>query len=198
MFLIPLRFMFLTCLIFAPVFSIQAQDSENIKKATEYTEQLTGTILSIVNDSALPQDSKTTQLKAIIRKNISTKVPALVLGAPYRGLSPEERERYNRAFLAFTEFSVATRLTLIEQGSLTITKAFPVKRGAVVEMIAQIPDQEPIPVSFRLIDENGDFRVLDIVFTNLSLIATQKAEITAIFSTQGFDGLIALLEKRTS
>lgn len=182
-------------LIFIP--SITLANSQDPEQARIFSNDFINTGLAILNNDTLSQQNKAKQLEAILKNKISKKVPALVLGASYRQITKPQQERYSKALIAFAEFSIATKMAIVKNANIEIVEIRPAKRGFNVFMQASVAGESPLDLSLRLVCESDGLRILDISVENISLVLTQKAEATAIYASQGIDGLIATLESRT-
>jgi len=70
--------------------------------------------------------------------------------------------------------------------------------ASVVTMEINDPDGQKINVDYRLRDDSGAFKIVDIAVEGVSLLSTQRSEFNGIIETKGVEGLTEALKKQVA
>ena len=99
---------------------------------------------------------------------------------------------------AFTRLSIATRFNGYGCEIFKIIGEEEQPRGAILVVNHLVKtDGEPVAINFLMRENEGRWRVVDVFLeAKDSELAIKRAEYTAVYQRDGFDGLIAMLEAK--
>jgi|GEM_PF-926988 len=121
----------------------------------------------------------------------------LILGAEWKRLTPEQRERWIETFTRFTVATYADRFdgprVRFEIGAVQ-----PAGGGTrLVRTKLHRRDDEPVELDYRVRAANGGWRIVDVYLSGtVSELALRRSEYAALLKREGFDALLAAMERK--
>lgn len=164
-----------------------------------FIDQIASDVLSIVKNDALEDDCKTLKLQELFAHAVDIKwVGKFVLGRHYRAANDEQKIAYLDAYEPFIIHNYVGRLTKYTGQTYEITSTRKDASGDhLVSMKLLDPNGPPILLDYRVRGEKkADFKVVDIIVENVSLITTQRSEFNAVVNNKGLDFLIKALVRK--
>ena len=144
-------------------------------------------------------------LRTIVRNDLLPYVQvnyagSLVLGSHFKSTTPEQREKFFKAFSDFIEQAYAQVLTAYTDQNIQIEPAKEVGDKNLVSIrvnIVQNGGQEPIKLDFkwRKNSKTGEWQAYDMVAEGVSMVVTKQNEWSGILRQQGIDALTAQIQK---
>ena len=144
-------------------------------------------------------------LRTIVRNDLLPYVQvnyagSLVLGSHFKSTTPEQREKFFKAFGDFIEQAYAQVLTAYTDQNIQIEPAKEVGDKNLVSIrvnIMQNGGQAPIKLDFkwRKNSKTGEWQAYDMVAEGVSMVVTKQNEWSGILRQQGIDALTAQIQK---
>ena len=144
-------------------------------------------------------------LRTIVRNDLLPYVQvnyagSLVLGSHFKSTTPEQREKFFKAFSDFIEQAYAQVLTAYSDQNIQIEPAKEVGDKNLVSIrvnIVQNGGQAPIKLDFkwRKNSKTGEWQAYDMVAEGVSMVVTKQNEWSSILRQQGIDALTAQIQK---
>ena len=144
-------------------------------------------------------------LRTIVRNDLLPYVQvnyagSLVLGSHFKSTTPEQREKFFKAFSDFIEQAYAQVLTAYTDQNIQIEPAKEVGDKNLVSIrvnIMQNGGQAPIKLDFkwRKNSKTGEWQAYDMVAEGVSMVVTKQNEWSSILRQQGIDALTAQIQK---
>ena len=144
-------------------------------------------------------------LRTIVRNDLLPYVQvnyagSLVLGSHFKSTTPEQREKFFKAFSDFIEQAYAQVLTAYTDQNIQIEPAKEVGDKNLVSIrvnIVQNGGQAPIKldVKWRKNSKTGEWQAYDMVAEGVSMVVTKQNEWSGILRQQGIDALTAQIQK---
>ena len=144
-------------------------------------------------------------LRTIVRNDLLPYVQvnyagSLVLGSHFKSTTPEQREKFFKAFSDFIEQAYAQVLTAYTDQNIQIEPAKEVDDKNLVSIrvnIMQNSGQAPIKLDFkwRKNSKTGEWQAYDMVAEGVSMVVTKQNEWSGILRQQGIDALTAQIQK---
>ena len=144
-------------------------------------------------------------LRTIVRNDLLPYVQvnyagSLVLGSHFKSTTPEQREKFFKAFSDFIEQAYAQVLTAYTDQNIQIEPAKEVGDKNLVSIrvnIIQNSGQAPIKLDFkwRKNSKTGEWQAYDMVAEGVSMVVTKQNEWSGILRQQGIDALTAQIQK---
>ena len=144
-------------------------------------------------------------LRTIVRNDLLPYVQvnyagSLVLGSHFKSTTPEQREKFFKAFSDFIEQAYAQVLTAYTDQNIQIEPAKEVGDKNLVSIrvnIMQNGGQAPIKLDFkwRKNSKTGEWQAYDMVAEGVSMVVTKQNEWSGNLRQQGIDALTAQIQK---
>lgn len=144
-------------------------------------------------------------LRTIVRNDLLPYVQvnyagSLVLGSHFKSTTPEQREKFFKAFSDFIEQAYAQVLIAYTDQNIQIEPAKEVGDKNLVSIrvnIMQNGGQAPIKLDFkwRKNSKTGEWQAYDMVAEGVSMVVTKQNEWSGILRQQGIEALTAQIQK---
>ena len=144
-------------------------------------------------------------LRTIVRNDLLPYVQvnyagSLVLGSHFKSTTPEQREKFFKAFSDFIEQAYAQVLTAYTDQNIQIEPAKEVGDKNLVSIrvnIMQNGGQAPIKLDFkwRKNSKTGEWQAYDMVAEGVSMVVTKQNEWSGILRQKGIEALTAQIQK---
>lgn len=144
-------------------------------------------------------------LRTIVRNDLLPYVQvnyagSLVLGTHFKSTTPEQREKFFKAFGDFIEQAYAQVLTAYSDQQIQIEPAKDLGDKNLVSIrvtIIQTNGAAPIKLDFkwRKNSKTGEWLAYDMVAEGVSMVVTKQNEWSGILRQQGIDALTAQIQK---
>lgn len=122
-----------------------------------------------------------------------------VLGKHWRTASPEQRALFTEQFRALLIRTYATAMAEYSGQKINYLpfKADPAATEVTVKTEIEQPGGPSIPINYSLFQNNGEWKVYDVIIDNTSLVANYRSSFASEIRNGGLDALIAKLAART-
>ena len=155
------------------------------------------------NQAKIKQDPN--YLRTIVRNDLLSYVQvnyagSLVLGSYFKSTTPEQREKFFKAFGDFIEQAYAQVLTAYTDQQVQIEPAKDVGDKNLISIrvnLLQSGGKPPVKLDFkwRKNSKTGEWQAYDIVAEGVSMVVTKQNEWSGILRQQGIDALTAQIQK---
>jgi phospholipid transport system substrate-binding protein len=121
----------------------------------------------------------------------------LVLGAPWRTATPDQRERFVKAFYHSLLQNYGNALLNFTAGNFTVLpyRGDPNETQATVRTEVKKSDGSKVPVQFTLHKTEQGWKAWDVVIDGISYVKSFKTDFASEVQQKGLDELISRLEK---
>lgn len=170
--------------------------------AGAFLESLTHDVFAKLDDPSLTQTEKERELRNVFRQNFD--VPAIsrfVLGKHWRKTSTTERQGFVDAF---EEMNTRQFLAMVGEFSEEMFSVVKVQEDAAKPSLSLVSTKiaqsegEPISAVWRVRNNDGQYKILDIVVEGVSMAITLRHEYGTVVKTDGVDGLIAIMREKNA
>ena len=128
-------------------------------------------------------------------------IARFVLGRYWLSASGEEQQEFIKLFEDYVVFVYTARLANFGGETFKIRGSRSDGNGVIVSTDVISPgNASPLKMEWRLVSENGAYKVNDIIVEGVSMTATQRSEFASIVQRNGGQvrGLIALMREKTA
>jgi phospholipid transport system substrate-binding protein len=128
-------------------------------------------------------------------------IARFVLGRYWRNASEEEQQEYLKLFEDYVVFVYGTRLSNFSGETFKVRGTRTDESGTIVSTDILSPGGEPpIKIDWRLVSDNGAFKINDVVIEGISMMVTQRSEFASVIQRHGgqVGGLLALMREKTN
>jgi len=141
------------------------------------------------------------KLKPVLEQSFNLPLMARIsVGPQWTSLSPEQQKRVVDAFEALSVATYAARFDGFGGEQFKIVSNGPITGGDELVNTQMVrPKDEPVDLNYRLRQENGDWKVIDVFLSGtISQLANYRSEFATTLRTKGPDALVTLIDQKVS
>jgi phospholipid transport system substrate-binding protein len=160
-------------------------------------ERTVSGVLEVLQDSALSAADKKEKISHQMLDFLDIEsMVRRTLGSYWDEGSDEQHRRFSELFVKVMEGTYLNKLDDYSSGGSVQYIQKRVKGDkAIVDSIIKTADLE-IPVQYRMLYANDRWQVFDLVIDGISLIKNYQTSYGEIIRRDGYDGLLALMERK--
>lgn len=169
--------------------------------AQRFIANLADNSLKTLTGPNIDKNERRRRFRTLLHNNFAVKtIGRWVLGRYWRKAKPAQIQEYFALFENFIIKTYADRFAKLSGISLTITKA--VSKGKkdtiVYSKLRNDAGIKKVSIEWRLRNQNGQFRIIDVVVQGISMGLTQRDEFVSVIKKNGLgvEGLLQELRKR--
>ncbi|MGC2204235.1 MAG: ABC transporter substrate-binding protein [Stellaceae bacterium] len=128
-------------------------------------------------------------------------IARFVLGHYWRDASPEEQQEFVKLFEDYVVFVYTARLSNFGGETLKVRGSRSDGDGVIVSTdVASPGSPSPLRMDWRLVSDNGHYKINDIIVEGVSMAVTQRSEFASVVQRSGGQvrGLIAMMREKTA
>ncbi len=149
----------------------------------------------------LPQTERLARFRELFEADFDGPgIARFVLGRYWRSASPQEQQEFLKLFDDYVVFVYGTRLANFNGESFKVRGSRTEESGVIVSTDVISPGGEaPIKIDWRLVTDNGAFKINDIIIEGISMMVTQRSEFASVIQRHGgqVSGLLELMREKT-
>ncbi|HUC10928.1 MAG TPA: ABC transporter substrate-binding protein [Stellaceae bacterium] len=159
----------------------------------------TSLLATMRSGSVLGGSGRYTQLAPVIRANFDLPFMArLAFGAGWASLSPTQQQQVTESYGRYMSAVYADRFDSYHGQKLEVTGQRQDPYGVIVTSTIIKADGSPVEVDYLMRSDGGRWLIGDIYLDGtISEVATHRSEFAAILQRDGYDGLIAALDRKS-
>lgn len=161
-------------------------------------QQTVNSALGVLRDKQVPAQQRRDQLKQIISRSFDfTEMSRSALGYHWKQISPDQQQEFTTVFTTFIEDSYLAKINDYSGQQVQFVRQ--TKDGvqyAQVETNIVEAGKQPIAVNYRLLSDNGNWKVYDVTVDAISIIANYRNQFNRVMNNQGYPKLIADLKSK--
>ena len=169
------------------------------------TEAVKGSInevIKILSDESLKKPENAEERRHILEKTIANRfnydeMGKRSLGAQWQSLNEQQRREFVDAFKTFLSNSYADRITGYS-GEQVHYLSERIEQGYAEVRTKIVSNKSEIPLDYRLLNKDGDWRVYDVVVDGVSLVNNYRGQFSKILKTSSYEELVEKLKKKSA
>ena len=118
------------------------------------------------------------------------------LGLSWNKFSQDQRKEFVNLYKALLEETYIDRITTYTNEKVTFTEAVPLGANTMEVKSGVATNTGPVPSTTGSINENGQWRVYDVVIAGVSLIANYRSQFREILINQSPEALLNTLRTK--
>lgn len=187
----------LVCISLATYPALADSKGENAEK---FVAKLGETALGMVTDKALVGDARREEFRKLLQANFDMAwIGQFVLGKHWRRASPDQREAYLKLFEESIVFTYTNQFDEYSGQTFEVTGNTEADRFTLVKskIVNPANPEASVLVDWRLIEDGGTFKIVDVVIEGISMGITQRNEYSAVIDSNGgkIDSLLVKMEE---
>ncbi|MFO7812076.1 MAG: ABC transporter substrate-binding protein [Pelovirga sp.] len=183
----------ITMLLFFPAVPVLAQPDP-----LNAVESMVNSVLEVLDNSNLSPAEKKEQVSGRAQRILSIEsMSQRTLGTYWSSATQEQRDHFTHLFTRILEETYLNRIDDYSGGTVRYLQQRVKDDRAIVDTLI-IADELELPVQYRMVYEQQNWRVFDIVIDGVSLIMNYRASYAEIIRSKGYDALFRLMEERVA
>jgi phospholipid transport system substrate-binding protein len=168
-----------------------------------FISELVRNALVSLGDHQLSPEARDTKFRAIMEQNFDVpRISRFVLGRYWNEASAQDRERFQKLFQDYIVRAYAARFSQYTAGAeqqFKVTSARPENDTTSIVMSEILREKgPPIRVDWRVRNDGGQFKIVDVDVEGVSMVLAQREEFASVIQRNGGNvaGLNRTLEQR--
>lgn len=124
-------------------------------------------------------------------------IAQFTVGRYWNGLTDQQKTELTNAVTRLSAATYASRFDNYSGEQFKVLEERQTSRGDLLVLTNIIDSKgEPVDVNYLMRDQDGDWQIVDVYLKgSISELATRRSEFTSVLKREGFDGLIAAINK---
>tara|TARA_B100000029_G_scaffold408538_1_gene409828 strand:- start:365 stop:958 length:594 start_codon:yes stop_codon:yes gene_type:complete len=187
---------FAVLLTLAPI----AAWGSNFIEEERFVEKFADDAIMILSNEQISKDEKNDQFTNLVMSAIDLNlISQFVLSKTWKSATDEQKERYISAFKTYFINSYANKLDQYSDEKIIVNEAEEAGKYVIVDtnIVREGTDTLKINLKWRLLNKNGDIKIIDLNIEGISLVIAQREEFQSFLANNDGD-LEALIAKIVS
>lgn len=158
-------------------------------------------VVEVLRDPALKAESakktKKDKIRDISRKMFDfSELSKRTLANNWKKLSPEQQKEFISLYASLLEDAYANKILSFSDEKITFTKEVPLSGKTFEVQSTVLRKSVEIPIFYRVLQQDGEWRVYDVVIEGISLINNYRTQFKEILSNKPAESLLETLRKK--
>ena len=170
-------------------FATYAQSSE-FAQEEEFVSKFADQAIEILSDKGISENDKTSRFTDVVMNAIDLNlISKFVLSKTWKNSTDEQKERYLIAFKDYFINSYANKLDQYSGEQVQIVGSEAAGKYVIVEsnIVREGTDTLKINLKWRLINRDGDIKIIDLNIEGISLVIAQREEFQSFLANNDND-----------
>ena len=178
---------------------IQISNASKHSPEEEFVKTFSEKAISILSNTEITEQEKSEKFTAIVMSSIDLNlISKFVLSKTWKNASDDQKERYLKAFKTYFVNSYANKLNQYSGEKVKIIGSEVKGKYTIVEsnIVREGTDTLQINLKWRILNRDGDIKIIDLNIEGISLIIAQREEFQSFLANNNsdLDQLITKLE----
>lgn len=158
-------------------------------------------VLDVLRDSSLKGESGKSAKKAKIRSITEkmfdyTELSRRTLGRNWKKFNNEQQKEFTELYKSILEDAYADKIMKYTDEKVVFNKENMLSEKKCEVQTTIITKKADIPISYRVIQKDGEWKVYDVVIEGVSLVNNYRTQFREILASKSPDGLLDVLRKK--
>jgi phospholipid transport system substrate-binding protein len=159
-------------------------------------EEMVDTVLGILQQPEMGKDERRAAVSRKVQEYLNVEsISRRTLGTYWDGATEEQRQQFSTLFIRILEGTYLNRMDGYSDGKVKYLKQRVKGNKAIVDTLV-ISKELEIPVQYKMIYKDGNWQIFDLVLEGISLVRNYRSSYGEIIRRSGYDGLLALMDKK--
>ena len=159
-------------------------------------------LVAVLKDPRLKQEDKKNERRDELRKLIYqrfdfTEMAKRSLGPEWRRHTPEEQAQFVKLFTDFLERAYLTQIESYNDQKVRYVNERQERDHAQVDTKIVDNKGQEFAVNYRLHNENGDWKVYDVVVEDISLVNNYRAQFNRLLASSSYQELVRRMQEKS-
>ncbi len=158
-------------------------------------------VLDVLRDSSLKgaasEKVKKERIRAISEKMFDfAELSRRTLGQNWSAFSGKQQQEFTELYKAILEGAYIDRIMSYTDEKILFTRENPLSEKTVEVQTTIVTKKADIPISYRMIRKEGEWRVYDVIIEGVSLISNYRTQFSQLLANKSPEGLLDSLRKK--
>lgn len=159
-------------------------------------QEVVDSVLHALSRTDLSEASKQEEMGELVQSSIHLEaVSRKTLGPHWKEASPSQREKYSKLLILILKKTFLSRLEDYSGGRVDYLGER-IKGNRAIVTTKFVSETVDLPVRYKMLQAHGNWLIYDVVIEGVSLLKNYRSSYGAIITSKGFDGLLAMLERK--
>jgi phospholipid transport system substrate-binding protein len=166
----------------------------------EVVKHVINNALDVLSNTAIPKAQRRQMVKNIVDPHFDYREMAkLSLGPTWYRISADQRDEFVHLFANLLEASYSDKIVKYAQRvKIDYTRVIPMGENHVEVRTVVVKPNDRIPLNYRLLNEDGTWKVYDVVIEGVSLVANYRSQFRRIIHRSSYADLVRRLQTKVS
>jgi phospholipid transport system substrate-binding protein len=188
----------IACALLLAGLSARARAEQSPREVVQSTSDQ---VLAILADKGLSKEARRDKVKEIVLQNVDfDTLSRLVLARNWSQFSPQQQQEFEREFQGHLAATYGRRLDDYHNEKVAIVgdRKEPNGDWTVQTKILRGGGSDDVVVDYRLRQSNGQWKMIDFIIEQVSLVANFRSQFQEIVSSGGPEHLLQVLREKTA
>jgi phospholipid transport system substrate-binding protein len=181
--------------------SLAAPPMVNPADAVAFMNQLWDRAVEVLNKKGDPA-VRQARFRQLFHADFDSRgIARFVLGRYWRNASEEEQQEFVRLFEEYVAFVYTARLSNFGGEAFKVRGSRSDGDAVIVSTDIISPGStSPLRIDWRLVTDNGTYKINDVIVEGISMMVTQRSEFASVVQRNGGQvrGLLAMMREKTA
>ena len=159
-------------------------------------KQMVDSVLDVLKRTDISDAEKQVLVSGRMQSYLDMKsISRRTLGPYWDGATEEQRERFAKLLVQILEGTYLHRMDDYGGGATDYLKQRVKGHKAIVDTLVHSEGLE-IPVQYKMVYEDGDWQIFDLVLEGISLVKNYRASYGEIIRRKGLDELLTMMDDK--
>jgi phospholipid transport system substrate-binding protein len=178
---------------------VQISNAANRSPEEEFVKTFSDSAISILSNTDISEEEKSEKFTSIVMSSIDLNlISKFVLSRAWKNATDDQKERYLKSFKTYFINSYANRLNQYSGEKVKIIGSEVKGKYTIVDshIVREGTDTLQINLKWRILNRDGDIKIIDLNIEGISLIIAQREEFQSFLANNNsdLDELITKLE----
>jgi phospholipid transport system substrate-binding protein len=166
----------------------------------EVVRHVINNALDVLTNTAYTKQQRRQMVKGIVDPHFDYREMAkLSLGPTWHSISAGQRDEFVRLFANLLEASYSDKIIKYAQRvKIDYTNVIPMGEDRVEVRTVVVKPNDRIPLNYRLLNEDGTWKVYDVVIEGVSLVSNYRSQFRRIIHRTSYADLVQRLKAKVS
>ena len=169
---------------------IQISNASNHSPEEEFVKTFSDSAISILSNNEISEQEKSEKFTIIVMSSIDLNlISKFVLSKAWKNSADDQKERYLKAFKTYFVNSYANKLNQYSGEKVKIIGSEVKGKYTIVDsiIVREGTDTLQINLKWRILNRDGDIKIIDLNIEGISLIIAQREEFQSFLANNNFD-----------
>jgi len=177
--------------IIVPLFIlIQISNASNHSPEEEFVKTFSDNAISILSNTVISAQEKSEEFTSVVMSSIDLNlISKFVLSKAWKNATDDQKERYLKAFKTYFINSYANKLNQYSGEKIKIIGSEVKGKYTIVDsiIVRDGTDTLQINLKWRILNRDGDIKIIDLNIEGISLIIAQREEFQSFLANNESD-----------